>query len=62
MDASPYFSLEWKNCSSSFNQWIKPEKLKFASKDLCRSLFFQKVAGSAALLKRDSGAGAFLWI
>ena len=37
---------------------------KFTGKQLCQSLFFNKVAGSgpATLLKRDSGAVVFLWI
>ena len=37
---------------------------KFTRKHLCRSLFFNKVAGlrPATLLKRDSGTVVFLWI
>ena len=37
---------------------------KFTGKELCRSLFFNKVAGlrPATLLKRDSGTSVFLWI
>ena len=34
--------------------------LKFSRKDLRRSLFFNKAAGSAALLKIDPSADAFL--
>ena len=37
---------------------------KFTGKDLCQSLFFNKVAGCgpATLLKRNSGTGVFLRI
>ena len=37
---------------------------KFTGKQLCQSLFFNKVAGlrPTTLLKRDSGTGVFLWI
>ena len=37
---------------------------KVTGKHLCQSLFFNKVAGlrPAALSKRDSGTGVFLWI
>ena len=37
---------------------------KFTGKQLCRALFFNKVAGSrpVTLLKRGSGAEVFLWI
>ena len=37
---------------------------KFTGKDLCQSLFFEKVAGlmTATLLERNSGTGAFLSI
>ena len=33
---------------------------KFTGKQLCQSIFFNKVAGAA--WKRDSGTGVFLWI
>ena len=33
---------------------------KFIGKDLCQSLFFNKVAGLQLYLKRDSGTGVFL--
>ena len=39
---------------------IPENLLKFARKDIRRSLFLNKVAGSAASLKRDSGTGIFL--
>ena len=35
---------------------------RFTWKHLCQSLFFNKVAGTATLLKIESGAGLFLWI
>ena len=36
----------------------------FEGKQLCKSLFFNKVVGlrPATLLKKDSGAGIFLWV
>ena len=38
--------------------------VKFVGRNLCQSLFFNKVASlrPATLLKRDSGKGIFLWI
>ena len=37
---------------------------KFTGKSICKSLFFNKVAGmsNAALIKRHSVAGVFFWI
>ena len=43
--------------------WCSWEFQKFPEKSLCWSLFLMKLPalGPESLLKRDSGAGAFLW-
>ena len=57
-----YIRSSHRKCSVTKGVLRKFEK--FTGKHLCKSFFLNKVIGlrPATLLKRDSGAGVFLWI